>query len=438
MKGSKLSATAAALMLAFASTVPGAAQSGSQEANTQTYYATQVTQGPCVTPGTEFFGPILSALLGSLVTTGVNKIGAALRTAGNARTWRVTASRNLDLTAAEFDAQPCVQIVRGRFFTNAPPANRRPADLSDPRVINAWPTLVRNGLYLAGQPDFFFEGRLSRSSGGQALTLVPLYARLDSPIGRRFLRSGRSRHVAVFLTYFAPGQAQLVSESNASASVVLGELRPGVARDFTEGVRPASSPVTDELGTSLTEAIRRCPPRPAADAPACSEPIPASASSWFNLALVEGKQPLTLGILVTETQGADAFLSFIGGVLGSEEVTAAVSTALVSQIDPAEREEARTQAQSAAATLRGEYESALAEAIEKTNACTTGAPSFSAITEARAAIRELIEKASARGFASSLDETDVLAIRYTDDASGVRAACSAAEAQVRSLAVAHP
>ncbi|GEM_PF-4558950 len=418
--------TAIVLLLANAFATP--AMAAKPKTDPDTFYGTQVTQGPCVTPGQEFFGPILSALLGTLITTGVNKIGTALKTAGDEKTWKTTASRNLDITADEFSTGSCVQIVRGRFFTNAPPLSRRPTDLIDTKISASWQKLAANGIYVAAQPDFFFEGRLVKSTGGQALSLTPLYARLDAPIGGRALRPGQSRHIAVFLTYFAPDKAQLVTETNAAASIVLGELQPKVARDYTAAIAAGPAPAANPIGGGP-------------DAPIAHNAYvgPVDASAWFKLALVESKQPLTLGVLVTETQEADTFLKFIGGVVGSDAVTGAVSTALKNELDPAEREKARTEEVTAAATLRTEYETALASALTKTRACSTGKPSFEAIAEARGAIRTLITKATARGFDNiGLAESDALSIKVIDPSGSVNGACAAVAVKVAALGATHP
>ena len=240
------------------------------------------------------------------------------------------------------------------------------------------------------------------------------------------MRPGKSRHVALFLTYFAPDEAELVTETNASAAIVLGELKPKVAQDFTATIT-ASGPARDELDTDLRTPIATLP-----------HVWPASSAPWFKLALVEGNQPLTLGVLVTETQEADAFLKFVGGVLGSDEVTGAVSAAVKGQLDPAEREKTRTAATTAAATLRTEYETALATAIDKTHACTAGSPSNDVVGEARAALRTFISKATARGYKINLLEADVLAIKITDTPALINAACTSAEAKVRTIGAAHP
>jgi hypothetical protein len=444
MRAKRYSMTAGMTAIALASAGFPAPAAAAKKPPSGTFESIQVAVGDCATRGAEFFGPIISALLGTAISKGVNKIGTALQAAGNAKTWKATGSRNIDVEAKEFGK--CVQVVRGRFFTKPPSLNQKPADL-ETVVGNGWLTLVRNGLYVAAQPDFFFEGVLDRPRVVPgALTVTPLYAKMTRPIGTRMLRPGKSRHVALFMTFFAPDTAALVTEDNAAAAVVLGEMQPGVALDFRAPPAVAAvAPAPAQLNS--LPAFPTVGAQPSGSFAAGNDtPItpggwvrPPGEAPWFRLALDETAQPLTLGVLLTETQGANGFVKFLGEVLGSEAVTGAVTTQLRNEIVPADRETARAAEATKAATLVSEYETAVVTALDKTLACSTGTPTGEAVNEARTALRTLNSKAKAKGLeALPVGDTLILAIRPVDEAATINDACVAARNVVVAYARAQP
>lgn len=436
MRSTRSSMTAGMAALALAALPAPAAAAKKPPAGTVD--GLQIGVGPCVTEGTEFFGPILSALLGTAISKGVNKIGAALKAAGGSKTWKAHGSRNVDVTASEFG--PCVQVIRGHFFTAPPSRGQKPQGL-ETLVDGGWDRLVRNGLYLAAAPDFFFEGRLSRPRATVGtLTVTPLYARMSRPIGTRLLRPGKSRHVALLMTFFAPDDAALVTEDNAAASIVLGEMTPGVGLDFKFS-RAAAPPQTNPVQADPAEAENSF-----GGGGDTTQPLatlawvrPPGEAPWFKLALEKTAQPLTLGVLLTETQGANGFVKFIGEVLGDEAVTGVVTTQLKNEIVPADRETAQAAAATKAATEISEYETAVVTALDKTLDCSTGTPTGAAVNEARTALRTLNKKAEGRGFeALPVTDVQILAIKPVDEAVTINANCLVAHSAVKAYASARP
>ena len=55
------------------------------------------------------------AIIGAVISQGVNYLGKALTAAGAAKTWTLSASRNIQITSAQFPQ--CVAVVRGSFLT---------------------------------------------------------------------------------------------------------------------------------------------------------------------------------------------------------------------------------------------------------------------------------------------------------------------------------
>ena len=128
-------------------------------------YDTQVSIGQCVYasgPEAGFLGAIAGALLSSTISEGVNYLGNALESAAEDKQIGVLATRNIEVSGDDFG--PCIQLVRGWFYTDATPQNPpskedrdlwiRDSDISE----DNWNNLSQNNIWLAASPDFFFEG----------------------------------------------------------------------------------------------------------------------------------------------------------------------------------------------------------------------------------------------------------------------------------------
>jgi hypothetical protein len=272
------------------------------------YEGLQVGVGRCifVTPRSDASkSRLLQALATAAITKGVNLLGAALTKLGSAKTWKEQQGRNFQASASDFPE--CVQLARGRFYKGSASVAALGSSLSA-KV----PELRFNGLYLAGDPDFFIEMRVVAAGDGSALALRPVKTIYSKPMGKRALR-GSDRSVAVFLAITAPGTSPIL-ETAPAATIVLGSQQVGTEIDYVDPV-DVSSPFE---------------------------------SSWFTLKREDARKPLTITALVTETQDKDEFLSFVGGLLSEDSVKTdlgkAIQTVLIA---PVREEQDRTEATAA-------------------------------------------------------------------------------------------
>lgn len=265
-----------ACMSAYRPVVPAAATANIVE-------GMQIGLGPCVTTQPPTGKGLTDTVLTALVSKGVNLIGNALTEAGKDKTWKVMGSRNLPGGAA-FPA--CVQVVRGRFKTDAPAAG---ADwlTAYAAIANPYEQLKKNGLWPADKPDFFFEGVIVKSEDKTAATIRPVFAVLNEPQGTR-LSGGEERSVVAFFAFSIAGTRPDLSASPA-ATVVLGSMVPGRTLKF-----PATG--TSEGASTPYEA------------------------SWFTLSESDARKPLTMTSLISETQSGSPFLAFLASIFNDEAV----------------------------------------------------------------------------------------------------------------------
>jgi len=327
---------------------------------TSEFQGLQVAVGDClVAPpranneagNTKAFG---AALIGAVISQGVNYIGKALTAAGAAKTWTISGSRNIQTTSAEFPQ--CVTVVRGSFAA-------RGTTVAAWTVPSGWPgdlqqKLATKGLNLDRSPDFIFEGEFVGSADQSALAFRPVIATYASPIGSRAIRPNEERNAALFLSITAPGTKPTL-ETNPSAAIVLGRLAPGSTRNFGLDSTP-SSPYD---------------------------------SPWFSLSKTDSRKPLTVHVMLSETQDESAFLTFLGAVFSDPKVTAAESAALTQILVPGAQKQADLDANSKELGLANDADAKFATAIAKLNACKSaadGPPTVSAGADARSALRAYI------------------------------------------------
>jgi hypothetical protein len=329
-------------------TVPAAATSNIVE-------GMQVGLGPCVTTQPPTGKGLTDTVLTALVSKGVNLIGSALTEAGKDKTWKVMGSRNLP-GGAGFPA--CVQVVRGRFKTDAPAAG---ADwlTAYAAIANPYEQLKKNGVWPADKPDFFFEGVIVKSEDKTAATIRPVFAVLNEPQGTRST-GGEERSVVAFFAFSTAGTRPDLN-ANPAATVVLGSMVPGRILKF-----PAAGTVEG-----------------------ASTPYEAS---WFTLSESDARKPLTMTSLISETQSGSPFLAFLASIFNDEAVKKAITEranvilvpGAASAAEDKETKEQRTAADTA--------DTKLADAITKLVDCKA-APAKDVLTKgalAKAALRSYL------------------------------------------------
>lgn len=293
---------------------------------------------------------ILSVIAGAAISKGVNLLTSAITSAAAAKTWTASGSRNFETTSDDFPQ--CVQIARGKFYANR-------------AELGGWATrwhetnrtaLLANGLFLAETPEFFFEGEFSASEDNSALSIRPVYSAYNGPIGKRFLRPGSNRSIAVFLAITAPGTKPSL-ETAPAATIILGEQTPPTYKSYPPAGKTYRSPVE---------------------------------STWFTLAKADTRKPFTLHALVTETQGADAFMAFIASVLSEDKVKTAITTQASQILIPSVGAAADATEAAAAAKAANNADQLFAAAMSKLDACRTAAPGalIAAASQAKVALRD--------------------------------------------------
>lgn len=240
---------------------------------------------------------LMTALASALISQGVNYLGRAATAAGEAKTWTTQGARNFQATASAFPQ--CIQVVRGRFFTEGPGQTKW-----SPPGNSGWPSntkaeLDARGLFLTGMPDFLFEAQIVPSQDLTSFAIRPAIATYLTPIDTRFLRPGKERNIALFFAITSPGTKPTL-DSNPGATLVLGTLQPASTRRYS-----VNGPVTSPY-----------------------------ESPWFTLTLKDAYKPLTLSVLMSETQGEQAFLAFMGALLSDPKVIAAANADLANQVVP--------------------------------------------------------------------------------------------------------
>ncbi|SFO36498.1 hypothetical protein [Sphingomonas sp. OK281] len=303
------------------------------------YEATVVSVGKCAfteNDGASDEGQkrILGAIAAAAISQGVNLIGKALGEAAKAKTWTVTAARNIEPSETTFPQ--CIQVVRGRMWAEAP-ATERTSSWTDGLEVSR-NALVANGTYPAATPDFFFEGEIIGSKDKTSLAVRPTVSYLGIPIGERALRPGKARSIALFVAITAPG-SQPSLDTAPAASLNLGRHEPGVIVRYPSRTSTNSSP---------------------------------RESAWFTLAKTQAAKPLTVSVLTTETQSESGFLSFIATVLSDEKVKTEVTTQLQQALIPATAASAAAADDVKLAGLRTAAETAFATALAKVQSCMAG------------------------------------------------------------------
>ena len=356
----------------------------------------QLALGPCLvakppTPSTQGDKQksIADAIAGTVITAGVNYLGKALTAAGASKTWTITSSRNLQTTSDTFPS--CVLVVRGKFIT----AGSSRLDWTEPA---GWPPtlpsdLQKRGIWLSGAPDFIFEGEFITSVDKTAMTIRPIIASYTKPIGTRMLRWSDERNVALFFAITPPGTKPTLDNAPA-ATIILGELTPSRQYRY-ESSTTYSSPYE---------------------------------SPWFSISKADVVKPLTVTAMVSETQGENEFLSFLGTTFSDSKVTSAETTQLSQILIPSVGQQAAADSAAKSATAANDADTKFGLAIAKLNACKAASDAAnvaSAGADARSALRNFMIADSLSPTPSGLVTQSVInQIDLTQQSSAIKAACT--------------
>lgn len=333
----------------------------------------QIGVGACVTTATPGGRGLADAAVGAIVSKGLNLLGNALAEAGKDKTSKAIGARNL--AGGDIPLPACIQVVRGRFRTDAATGNE--PWLEGVRS-GATPRLNANGIWLADKPDFFFEGAVVASGDRTALTVRPLMAALNKPQDAGTYR-GNERSTVLFLTFTRPGTSPNV-ESNPSATLVLGSLAPGDVLQY---------PAAPEVGQS--------------------SPYEAA---WFSMSEADARKPLTVTALISETAPGSPFLTFLGTILNDDAVRKAATDTAKLVLVPGAAVEAEAAQAKEMASAADKADSTLADAISKLAACFTAGADLGKAAAAKSALRAYlaaVPAARAKIDAKAVDTIDLSA-----------------------------
>lgn len=348
------------------------------------YYDTQAVVGPCDASAESVV--ILSAIAAAVIAQGVNRIGDAIKAAGETETTVVTANRNIEINQRGLG--PCVTVVRGWFY-RAPPSY----DPASPFSFNPkshWPheqaaeiqAYWRAGLFLASTPDFYFQGRIVSSTDKTSYTVLPVQASLDKPISSTMLRGG-ARSILVSFAFTEAGKPADLQKGGGS-TIVLGRMEPGELITFSSANCFASG-TGGEL--TPTHPIGKCPDAGKFDT-LIRSPF---ESEWFSVLLSDKSKPMTLQALVSETRSPSQFLAFVGDVFGATK--SQLTDKLQRELIPSVGDDAAEADLSAKEKLDNEADAAQGKAITDLKNCVATPADAAKRLTARSSLRSYIQAA---------------------------------------------
>jgi hypothetical protein len=356
----KIQPLSASLLLIIAASTPNAATSEPQALN-----GVQVAVGDCIVAKPFKGSPeadtrsLVDAIASSAISQGVNYLGKALTEAGATKTWTATGSRNFQAASDKFPS--CVQVVRGRFAPNGESGVGWTAPGLWPSDLDA--KLRARGIALLDAPLFIFEGKLVSATDKSALTVRPVLVTFTEPIGTRFWRPEKDRGVALFMAITAPGTKPSL-DTNPAATLIFGAMGIGSSIKFDES-------------------------------PSYTSPF---ESPWFTLAKADTAKPMTVTAMVSETQGASEFLTFVGAVLSDSKVVTAANADLGKMLIPSQVAQAESDQATKNASAANNADTTFQTMIAKLTACKAATPitATAAATETKVAMRNymLADKAS--------------------------------------------
>lgn len=397
-------------------TVAAVPTSGAQEPKIET--RTLASFGPCPVGASS----ITAMLLSALVSFAVDRVGKALRTAASEQTFKRTANRYVDLKGmTPGKSKPlCMTVARGQFFTEFPDEDRSlsdyareyldetsgrfnyesmaqaPSALAGENLAN-W---FKSGLTLAAAPEFLLTAEVTcvatetGTSAGKCAyaTLDPRLAYLGKAIGQSRYKKGLEREVLVAMALSPLGEP---ADLNEGGGVVLqvGTLEAGTLKRWSAPTSQTSNRGFPdvEICTDQNEPFFLLDEQaPGQAGQSCVDIKIGSPDKYGVFALpVTGQfETRRLQVMVSETRGKNAFLSFVADVFDAAKsgIKTEIQTALIPEMRLA-AEEKKLNA----------YEDAIAKAGAALMACSAANSTTAQLAAARVTVRKLNEAARALG-----------------------------------------
>jgi hypothetical protein len=386
--------------------------------------ATRVYVGDCVfrPEGEAFFAPLLGAILPNLISKGINLFGNTLEAAAKEQTVTATAHTNFELQADRIPR--CIQVVRGAFAPSADDFDHNnPGWATGSPFADVIGILKTRRIYLMAKPEFFFEGTFRRATNGTAFAIAPVAAAFETPLESRALRGDATRHVKIAFAFHAPGKSA-TDAATPTTDLILGKMTPGQFTRFEvcPPPRPSSAggaipPVAGGAPVTAPTPAPTPTPKPGSTTTAACN----AESLWFAMAPTDTPLPLSATTVVSETQGASAFLAFVAEVF--KESKDELETVAKQTLIESEREKARAAQQKAADDLADEFDKTVTEVIGALDACSKDGSvtkASDARTKQRAANRAALSAGQSAPFASAL------LVPLTQSEGDTKTACAAA------------
>lgn len=288
---------------------------------------TRAFAGSCIFANsqTKHAAPLLAAILPSLLSVSLDRLGAAFSTAGEAKTISKSAGVNVELTARS--APDCVQLVSGSFHAGAATVSQDVLPPSTPNLAVALDEMTKRGILLAERPAFLYEGRLKFSVDGSAVAIE-----------------------TTALMYRQRYDGSLLGKFTSTRDLVISAAISEPASDGNKGAGTLASVAFEKLSPS--ESLYLFP-----------SPSPPSML-WLPYKAPENAAPRVVQLTVSEARDANQFLTFVGEVLkGSKDQLLAQSEELLIPVKRKEAELKQQQADQALMKLTADNV-ALAKAAE--------------------------------------------------------------------------
>jgi hypothetical protein len=334
------------------------------------YYDTQAVLGACPPDVEAGAAPIIAK---AIVAEGINRIGTALTAAADAQSEAILSQRNIEVKTDK-GIGSCLMIARAWFYREFPLATAQNLmPISSPEGwsfgLNDYAPMWDAGLFLAGRPDFFFAGRIVRSTDQSKYSVRPSLAFLALPMNRNGIRTD-VRYVTVAL---AIGEARTDMSTAPGTTMTLGKLTPDKMVRFPK-INCAASGVSGNQ--------RDC--NQAGDL-VIYQPY---LSEWFTVTATTTRKPMLLQTLVTETREASQYLKFVATIFNEPTVKTALTSAAQAGLISSVRREAAEVKFSADNKLENEAIDKLSTAKDALDLCTADPTSTSARMTARKALGE--------------------------------------------------
>jgi hypothetical protein len=401
----------------------------------QSWRATQVFVGNCITVTGLTESAIGASILSSVIGQGLTRIGATLEASAAEQTWTTTGATNFEAKSGVYPR--CVQVVQGHFFAKPmPDALKTWAKGTDYERYTD--QLNRRGILLAAQPDFFFEGVFRTAKDLSAMAIVPAALGYHQPIGTRPLRSDAARRTKMTFVLHPAGKAAS-DGANALTEIDIGMLWPSKVKVMTfdtdclsdikslaqTGSVSSTPPAQPGGGAPPVQPTPVSPAAPAA-APVAATGQPSKACSveslWIRTSASANYVPMSLTATVSQTQDRSDFLGFFADVFKSSKTE--IERWAKEELIASEREKARLAALEAQTTQMTKYTTAAAAALQALEKCVSEGPTTANRSTARLKQLEANLTAEQAGLSRPFADNDMP--KLSGDAVDAKAACDRA------------